>query len=285
MCYTNEVDSNAVIVKSSDESVATVSTSAGSNGIIAVTVTGCEVGTATITATTTDGSNLSATCTVTVVKTSSEEPGGGDEKEMVWTQVTDSNFDSLVNGSVVNIYPHGKNIKVYAKDGQLNAAEAPEENSSRWKLIAAGNGYFYVQNMDGLYWAEKDNTSELATMTCTTERSEAAMVTLVWNPNYNGVAFKNSTTGKYLNDLRSYGTTFNWWSAYASALTGDSFSTFDLYLLTSKETGIQDISDDEEGKSVYYHLNGVKLAGKPQQEGIYIRMKDGKSQKIVIRKK
>lgn len=49
--------------------------------------------------------------------------------------------------------------------------------------------------------------------------------------------------------------------------------------------GINVITLDEEDGAAYYQLGGVKLASKPQQEGIYIRVKDGKSQKVVVRKK
>lgn len=140
--------------------------------------------------------------------------------------------------------------------------------------------------MEEQYWAAADNTSMFTTMTCTTDISRAAKVTLVWNPTYNGVAFKNSTTGKYINDLCNNGTRFNWWKASNDALTGDSYSTFDLTMITTSDptTGINNMAAHEVFGTVYYTLSGTKLNSCPQQDGIYIRVQNGKSQKVVVKR-
>lgn len=272
-------DSNALNWTSSDESVATVT----NDGVVLAKAKG----TADITVIANDGSGVSATCVVTVIESGGgDEPGGDKDKE--WVKVTESNFDDLTDGSIVNIYPHGKSVKIYTNNGTLTAAEAPSESSSRWTLTNAGDGYFYIQNQNGLCWAAADNTSSYKTMTCTTDLSKAAKVTLVWNPAYNGVAFKNSTTGKYLNDLYNEGTTFNWWNASEKALTDDSNSTFDLTLWQDVVTSISINEMNvgvENGDATYYTLDGTKLNNRPQQDGIYIRQKGGQREKIVIKQR
>lgn len=265
-----EADLEALEWISSDENVATVD----ANGLCKAH----NIGTTTITATANDGSGVSATCVVTVV--------GDKDKE--WVEVTDSSIDDLTDGSIVNIYPHGKSVKIYTNNVTLTAAEAPSESSSRWTLTNAGDGYFYIQNQNGLCWAAADNTSSYKTMTCTTDLSKAAKVTLVWNPAYNGVAFKNSTTGKYLNDLYNEGTTFNWWNASEKALTDDSNSTFDLTLWQDVVTSISINEMNvgvENGDATYYTLGGTKLNNRPQQDGIYIRQKGGQREKVVIKQR
>lgn len=220
-----------------------------------------------------------------------KESGRGEESggDKVWVNVTDSNMDDLTDGSIIKIYPHGKSVKVYAKNGNLSAAETPEETSSNWGLIDAGNGYFYILNMDGQYWAAAEYTSPFKTMTCTVDLSKAAKVALVWNPAYSGVAFKNSTTGKYLNDLNDLDKYFNWWNDSEEALTEDSYSTFDLILRKDQKFVTSITRNDhngivDKGGVAYYTLSGTRLNNRPQKDGIYIQVKNGKSQKVVVKR-
>lgn len=55
-------------------------------------------------------------------------------------------------------------------------------------------------------------------------------------------------------------------------------------VLVGEATGIDVVTIGNDADATYYTLDGLKLTTKPQQEGIYIRVKDGKSQKIVIKK-
>lgn len=56
--------------------------------------------------------------------------------------------------------------------------------------------------------------------------------------------------------------------------------------VTNQIDGIESItSEDEFQRTTYYTLDGIKLQGKPQKEGVYIRHTDGKSEKVVVKRK
>lgn len=56
-----------------------------------------------------------------------------------------------------------------------------------------------------------------------------------------------------------------------------------LVTVTSQIDGIESVtSEGNLQRTVYYTLDGVQLQDKPQKEGVYIRVTNGKSQKIVI---
>ena len=50
-------------------------------------------------------------------------------------------------------------------------------------------------------------------------------------------------------------------------------------------TGINGVNlEADNTDAVYYRLDGLRISGKPQQAGVYIRVKDGKSQKVLVGK-
>lgn len=56
-----------------------------------------------------------------------------------------------------------------------------------------------------------------------------------------------------------------------------------IHVTAADGIGNVTIGDDED--AIYYTIDGIRLSGKPQQPGIYIRLKDGKSHKVVVQKK
>lgn len=54
------------------------------------------------------------------------------------------------------------------------------------------------------------------------------------------------------------------------------------YVSVSDQTGIRAV-DHDGADAAYYTLSGLRVSGRPQQSGVYIRVKDGRSQKFVVR--
>lgn len=50
-------------------------------------------------------------------------------------------------------------------------------------------------------------------------------------------------------------------------------------------SGIENATVDDGSEATYYSVQGLKLSDKPRQAGVYIMVKNGKSQKVVIRQK
>lgn len=73
-------------------------------------------------------------------------------------------------------------------------------------------------------------------------------------------------------------------SIITAKTTDGSNLTANCVVTVVKATGIEGVSSEKTDGFEYYTLGGVRLDRKPQQEGVYIREKDGKRQKIVIRR-
>lgn len=67
--------------------------------------------------------------------------------------------------------------------------------------------------------------------------------------------------------------------------TDGSNLTANCIVTVTAPSGIEGTYVDEADGSVYYSLDGIKLQGKPQKEGVYIRNTDSKSEKVVVKRK
>lgn len=56
-------------------------------------------------------------------------------------------------------------------------------------------------------------------------------------------------------------------------------------LKVSDAAGIEGVVSDSGENTTYYQLNGIKLAGEPQKDGVYVKEKNGVREKVVIKGK
>lgn len=215
----------AISVKSSDESIVSVSTSIDADGSVGVKVNGCAEGTATITAETFDGSQLSASCTITVV----DAPDNT-------TQTKITGLDELTAGSTIRIYPYEKDgiaelaLCSNATGAELTSTEKAAGGSNIWTLEDAGDSCFYLVNKLGQYWAYQQSNYSFQAMTVASSKDEAVKVRMVWNENFPGVAFRNGRDSAYLNNLYTYNYRYNWYKGAGAPLAYDSNNTYHVYL-------------------------------------------------------
>ena len=165
------------------------------------------------------------------------------------TKVT--SLDQLKAGTIIRIYPYGQsalpsmalacNINDYSLTSLSNAMDGEE-----WTLIDAGEGYFYLKNELGCYWAYQDNDA-YHSLTCTTDINSAVAVSMTWDNKHNGVCFWNKTDGKGLNNLFGYNNRYNWYSS-PSSYDSDTNTTFEVY-----------VSDEEPSEYKVVEIDGFKL--------------------------
>lgn len=74
-------------------------------------------------------------------------------------------------------------------------------------------------------------------------------------------------------------------SIITAKTTDGSNLTANCVVTVATTTRIDATTTDTTNNATYYTLSGVMLHAKPQQEGVYIRVKDGKSQKVIVRRK
>ena len=156
------------------------------------------------------------------------------------TKVT--SLSQLKAGSVIKIYPKDSNGTSHYGESKLALACSGNGKSltsyekagigDTWTLVDAGDGYYYLENNLGCFWAYQSRSS-YQSLTCTIFRSSAVKVKLTWDSKYGGVCFWNQKDGTGLNNLNGYGYMFNWWSSQSN-FDSDANTTFDV-LLNGKE--------------------------------------------------
>lgn len=240
----DNADNKVLDWSSSDASVAFVS----DDGLVLALATGV----ATITATTTDGSNLSAICIVTVVDDSGDEP----------TEVKVSSIEELTDGSIIRIYPYGKGgvaamaLSSNATSAELTSTEEAGEAGNTWTLLDAGNDYFYLVNSLGQYWAYQQSDNSFVPMYLASNKDEAVRVSLIWNTTYPGVAFLNAEDNTYLNNLYALDSRYNWYAGDGDPLTYDTNNTYEVYALRNYSTLLYfdatEVALDKGGSTILY---------------------------------
>ena len=171
------------------------------------------------------------------------------------TKVTSAS--QLRAGSVIKIYPkdsdgashYGESKYALACSGDKQSLTSYEKAGSgdEWTLEDAGDGYCYIKNNNGCYWAYQGNTSE-ESLKCTMDKSSAVKICLSWDTKYSGVCFWNKKDGCGLNNLNGW---YNWCSD-SKDYSYDANTTFDVALLKecSGNIFVQD--------SVVAVVNGIK---------------------------
>lgn len=237
--HSTETGAGNVEWLSSSPAVATVS----DNGL----VTAISEGTATITAdVTVDGLYQTASCKVTVT---SED----------WMEV--KSVDDLKVGALIRIYPYGQSgvssmaLSSNTSDAILTSTEEAGEEGNVWNLEDAGDGYYYIKNDLGLYWAYQQSYNPYSNMYTKSSQSEAVKVKLVWNTTYPGVAFKNAYDGTYLNNFFGTNENYNWYDG-EPPLTYDTNSTYHVYFTIPDENLFDSFSFDQH--ELTFELDGTK---------------------------
>ena len=166
-----------------------------------------------------------------------------------------TSLDQLTAGDTIKIYPYGNggvpDLALACKgNGGPLTSYTKAGDGDEWTLEDAGDGYYYLKNELGCYWAYQNN-STYSSLTCTTTQSSAVKVKLTWDSTNNGVCFWNQTDGKGLNNLYSYNYRYNWYSSPSSYNNGDTNTTFNVYLKQSDATS-------EEVEEVEVYVEGIK---------------------------
>ena len=252
---------------SSDESVATVD----ANGL----VTAVKEGTATITAKATDGSNASASCTITVKSavvlvegitlnateqtlaigetfalTASVTPENATNKNLAWTSSDENVAIVDANGLVTAVKEGTATITVKATDGSNVTAQC---------TINVSDSFIFVSNISFEKMQVTMNTGETATLNVTIEPANATNKEIAWKSSNPSIA----TVENGVVTAISAGT------IYVSASTTDGSNLSDVCIVTVNEgSAISSISANKESKTIY-DLQGRKVSSMAKK-GIYV---------------
>lgn len=124
-----------------------------------------------------------------------------------------TSISQIYDGSRVKIYPvksygvENKSLSSTGVNGGLTKYSG-SGNGNIWNLVDAGNGYYYIHNDLGGYWAYQTSRDPSNKMTCSTkEKAVKVKIELLSD----GVYFQNSQDNYYLNNLYDYDNRYNWW--------------------------------------------------------------------------
>lgn len=175
------------------------------------------------------------------------------------TKVT--SLSQLKAGSVIKIYPKKSNDTSHygeskyalacSGDGQSLTSYEKAGSGDEWTLEDAGDGYCYLKNNNGCYWAYQWRSSS-ESLQCTINKSSAVKISLTWDTKYSGVCFWNTKDDCGLNNLYEYNNMYNWWSD-PDNYSGDANTTFDIALL-KEGSG----NDFVQGEKVVVLIDGLK---------------------------
>ena len=266
----------SLVWTSSDENVATVD----ANGL----VTAVKEGTATITAKANDGSNVSASCTITVnaavvlvegitlnateqsltvgdtfALTAGVAPENATNKSLAWTS-SDENVATVdANGLVTAVKEGTAIITAKANDGS---------NVSASCTINVSDSFIFVSKISLEKMQVTLNIGETATLNVTIEPANATNKEIAWKSSNPSIA----TVENGVVTAISAGT------IYVSASSTDGSNQSDVCIVTVNEgSAISSISANQESKTIY-DLQGRKV-NSMAKKGIYVI--DGK--KVIVK--
>ena len=188
------------------------------------------------------------------------------------TKVT--SLSQLKAGSVIKIYPkdsdgtshYGESKYALACSGDRQPLTSSEEAGSgdEWTLEYAGEGYYYLKNNNGCYWAYQGITSSKS-LECTMNKNSAVKISLTWDTKYSGVCFWNTKDGRGLNNLFEYNNRYNWWSD-PNNYSGEANTCFDIAIIK-----------DENGAYLVSNVTSVSQLKAGSVIKIYPKGSDGTS--------
>ena len=149
---------------------------------------------------------------------------------------------SLKAGVTIKIYPYGcggvSSLALACKNNGLLTSYARASDGDEWTLEDAGDGYYYLKNELGYYWAYQDNSTYWS-LSCKTNKDWAVKVKISWNSEGKGFCFLNQEDGKPLYNLYSYNYRYNWYSSQSNNNNVDTNTIFSIYLLSTGVNGIE----------------------------------------------
>lgn len=167
----------------------------------------------------------------------------------------------LKAGSVIKIYPKNSNGTSHygeskyalacSGDGQRLTSYEKAGSGDEWTLEDARDGYCYLKNDKGCYWAYQESSS-YDYLNCTMDKNSAVKISLTWDTKYSGVCFWNEKDDRGLNNLFEKNYMYNWWSK-PNDYSGDANTTFDIALL-KEGSG----NDFVQGEKVEVLIDGFK---------------------------
>ena len=176
------------------------------------------------------------------------------------TKVT--SVSQLKAGSVIKIYPkdsdgtshygEAKYALACSGDGQSLTSYEKAGCGDEWTLEDAGDGFCYLKNNNGCYWAYQERSSS-ESLQCTINKSSAVKISLTWDSKYSGVCFWNARDGRGLNNLFEYNNMYNWWSD-PNDYSGDANTCFDIALL---KEGSGNVFDFPMGENAVIVSDGI----------------------------
>ena len=185
------------------------------------------------------------------------------------TKVTSDS--QLKAGSVIKIYPKGrygtshygesKYALACSGDGQSLTSYEKAGSGDEWTLEDSGDGYCYLKNNNGCYWAYQGYSCS-ESLQCTINKSSAVKISLTWDSKYSGVCFWNAKDGRGLNNLEGYNYMYNWWSD-PDNYSRDANTCFDIALLKEGSGNDFDFSMGENAEIV---SNGIKYKLYPSKK-------------------
>lgn len=155
-------------------------------------------------------------------------------------------LEDLQAGDVIRIYPYGHydeaSMALSCKgDGMDLTSYANAGKGSEWTLIDAGDGYYYLKNELGCYWAFQYYGSFISdhSLTCTTDINSAVKVKLTWDKKYGGVCFweTEAEDRKGLQNLCGRNDSYNWNSS-PSTYDLNTNTTFEVYSPSGGEVAV-----------------------------------------------
>lgn len=160
----------------------------------------------------------------------------------------------LTGGAVIKIYPKESYGNSHCGDsdyalscsgpgGQLNIYKIAQKGCE-WTLIDTGNGYFYLRNEEGAYWATQSEVS-----VCNSDEKSAVRVRFTWDSKHNGICFWNED-GLGLNNQNGYMRRFSWYSS-PDSYDSDANTTYDVELIKDGDDEDPHYKEVTEGKFKY----------------------------------
>ena len=160
-------------------------------------------------------------------------------------QIKVTSVSQLKAGSVIKIYPkdsdgtshygESKSALACSGDGQSLTSYEKAGSGDEWTLEDAGDGFCYLKNNNGCYWAYQGRSSS-ESLQCTINKSSAVKISLTWDSKYSGVCFWNGKDGSGLNNLFEYNNRYNWWSD-PNNYSSDANTCFDIAILCDGNGG------------------------------------------------
>ena len=181
-----------------------------------------------------------------------------------------TSVSQLKAGSVIKIYAKDKygqscygnrrNALECMGDGEPLTYSTIQGSYDEWILEDAGEGYCYIKNKKGCYWAYQGSSS-VESLKCTIDKSSAVKIALTWDYINKGVCFWNEKDRRGLKNLDEYNISYNWCSD-PIINSRKAIETFDIALL---KEGSGNVFSGGYSYAYLYGFNGIQFRVYPNK--------------------